>query len=819
MNEDDIFNRGDAPVFDLISSFMGNTSRLPTQVTPEARTNINDATEERENSMIDHPLKPVHKIIIFSKDRPWQLQQLLISMQLNIVPPNKLLHIFIICRVVESFKSGYDKVQQMFSDVCNSKQLKITWLYECDGQGNTGESFPHLLENALHYPATGVESENTRRKNLVLFLTDDCVLLESLHEIINAAESVLNCDKFESRVLALITRLHPGITFCQTKNEPSPPPRSHFTYVNSETKLKVFVYPQRHGSIEYAYPFDLSGGIYHQDTCIGLLDELKRFHRSPDHGDSRMLAYSHPNILEIQGNNAIQRIKYQCKGKSEEHLLTRSIQRKDLLSIPSQPFLVILAINRVQDIFKAPIATGLDNSNDKVAYTPELLAKYLESDKRLDLDKYKSRTFNASHIGEVFLGNSSKHDPLKRDEVHFTLSILIPVHTGPPSAANLAMKSILHQTIDGACILPIQIVLVDDRCKDGSIDEMLETAKKFAQKYHQALEIKDQRYLAAKTCYNGSEIVVEVVTSPSPGVASALNFGLKICESDFVARMDSDDVSCPNRLITQIRHMTNNPTVHALGTSCVVFTDPSSVDDKRSLVSLPYSQNSNIYKTQHRLIRSSVEPTDPGFVAWSMLFSCVIVHPSVMFQKSQIIKMGGYQQTSDITCTEDYDLWLRLVENNPRSVCSLPILGVFHRKHINRCSNDMKVESQRKESAQLSSVAMARYCNETASTSLKVVEALKFPRDADNLLYLNEAASLLCALEVGFVAKNGPLLTNNEVELIALDCNNRLGELATLSVEKYGHEGTKGKAWELWCDRCPDLKMERLALLVHATNS
>jgi glycosyltransferase involved in cell wall biosynthesis len=827
----------EAPMFDLISSFLGPSPPRPVS---EAATKDGTCSYPQKQ----HPHKQIkdngldftcisgsesraiadrndpHKIIIFSKDRPWQLQQLLRSMRLDNSLRDKDLTILIVCKVTCQYKSGYDKVKNNFDDAGDSNQLKIKWLYECDS-GGQNNSFAYLLESALYHPLTDPKPnrETVSSRSLVMFLTDDCILLEPIDDVIDAAESVLNNGQMSERILGFLTRLHPGVTFCQTKNEASPPPRSHLTYHQTESELKAFVYPQHCGSNDYSYPFDLSGGIYHQNTCINLLDEMQRFHHSIDSNKSKTVGYSHPNILEISGNNAIRRIQIERKGAGASSYM-QHIQQKDLLAIPSQPALLILAVNRVQDICLAPIATWKDGADVIVSYSPELLATYLENDEHLDLPKYKATKFNSSHIGDVILHNPEKVDQFDSTESSFALSVLIPVHAGPPSAAVIAMKSILHQTVeDASCILPIQIVLVDDRCRDGSIDRMQETAQVFAREYQQSLEIRDRRHANITTEGRANSFIkIDIVQSPSPGVGAALNFGLQICKADFIARMDADDVSCPRRLITQLPHLKNNPTIHALGTSCVVFSEPSSPKINRpqtNPISLPFSNHSTSCNAQYNLIRTSVEPTDPGFVAWSMMFSCVMIHPSIMFRKAKIIDIGGYNQSDSITCTEDYDLWLRLIANNSRSVCSLPMIGVFHRKHSNRSTTDERSIRQREESTRISSQAMTKYCN--FSTSLKVVEALKYPHGAD-LPLLNDAANLLCVLEKGFAKEVSPHLTKNEIDLVTLDCNARLGELATLSVEKFGRDAANGEAWNLWCERCPDLQMERLALLLHANS-
>ena len=124
-----------------------------------------------------------------------------------------------------------------------------------------------------------------------MFLTDDCILLEPIHDILQAAESVLiRNDQTSKRTLAFLTRLHAGVTYSQTRDEASPPPYQHLSYHETVTatatatgsELKALLYPHKYGSGEFSYPFDLSGGIYHYDTCIRILDEIQRFDLSKD---------------------------------------------------------------------------------------------------------------------------------------------------------------------------------------------------------------------------------------------------------------------------------------------------------------------------------------------------------------------------------------------------------------------------------------------------------------------------------------------------------------------------------------------------------
>ena len=96
------------------------------------------------------------------------------------------------------------------------------------------------------------------------------------------------------------------------------------------------------------------------------------------------------------------------------------------------------------------------------------------------------------------------------------------------------------------------------------------------------------------------------------------------------------------------------------------------------------------------LFSCNTPPNDAGFVSWLMLFSCVISHPSVMFRKSTIQKIGGYNES--LHYAEDYDLWLRLSLQKSQSIRSLPRIGLWYRKHSNQGSLESKRKIQMNES-------------------------------------------------------------------------------------------------------------------------
>ena len=144
----------------------------------------------------------------------------------------------------------------------------------------------------------------------------------------------------------------------------------------------------------------------------------------------------------------------------------------------------------------------------------------------------------------------------------------------------------------------------------------------------------------------------------------ALNAGLQLCEFEYIARLDSDDIMLPDRLEKQIHYMITNPHVDILGTQ---------------------SQNmfGDKYVTDHPLH----VPKD-----YYRVSTHFINHPSVMFKKSKIISIGGYKEFPD-HIPEDFVLWVKALKNG-MTIHNLPEILIHYR---NRQDNLSEIDSRYKE--------------------------------------------------------------------------------------------------------------------------
>ncbi|MEZ9652844.1 glycosyltransferase [Vibrio lentus] len=124
--------------------------------------------------------------------------------------------------------------------------------------------------------------------------------------------------------------------------------------------------------------------------------------------------------------------------------------------------------------------------------------------------------------------------------------------------------------------------------------------------------------------------------SVNSGLAVALNLGLKHCTGDLIARIDTDDVCCTSRLEAQELYFKNNK-IDILGSAAKIMNFNGHIKGFRK------------NPTMHHDIMKSL---------WKNPF----IHPSVMFRKSSIELIGGYDEK--LRRRQDYELWFRAARNN-----------------------------------------------------------------------------------------------------------------------------------------------------------
>lgn len=120
------------------------------------------------------------------------------------------------------------------------------------------------------------------------------------------------------------------------------------------------------------------------------------------------------------------------------------------------------------------------------------------------------------------------------------------------------------------------------------------------------------------------------------GLGNALRLGVENAKFEICARMDSDDISLPDRFEKQLAYLEAHPECDIVGGQISEFIDtPDNVVGKREV------------------------PCSSEEIYLYMRSRCALNHPSVMFWKEAVLKAGNYQ---DWFWNEDYYMWVRMME-------------------------------------------------------------------------------------------------------------------------------------------------------------
>lgn len=175
-----------------------------------------------------------------------------------------------------------------------------------------------------------------------------------------------------------------------------------------------------------------------------------------------------------------------------------------------------------------------------------------------------------------------------------------------PEYFGLAIDSMLNQTVK-----PDEIVIVED----GPLTESL----------YAVLDEYKAKY---------PQIVRTVKNEKNLGLGLALNVGLKECKNELVARMDTDDISKPDRCEKQLKMFAENPDLDIIGGNISEFID--TVDNR---------------------VGARIVPQTDSEIKDYLKKRCPFNHMTVMFKKDSVLKAGNY---IDWFWNEDYSLWIRM---------------------------------------------------------------------------------------------------------------------------------------------------------------
>lgn len=205
-----------------------------------------------------------------------------------------------------------------------------------------------------------------------------------------------------------------------------------------------------------------------------------------------------------------------------------------------------------------------------------------------------------------------------------SVTVLIPVYNGEEHIGD-CLDSLMNQSYDN-----YQILVVNDGSRDKTLEKL-------------------QQYPVKILSYEENK-----------GISYALNYGIDHIDTDYIVRMDADDIMHPKRLEIQVKFMEDNPDVFMMGTTCLRY------DGKMDWV------------PEYRRVFLVDE------LRFLYLFHPVILHPTVIFRATSF-KEKGYRYRSDMDGAEDFALFKELVFKETVVNIDYPLMKI--RKRPNSASS------------------------------------------------------------------------------------------------------------------------------------
>ena len=188
--------------------------------------------------------------------------------------------------------------------------------------------------------------------------------------------------------------------------------------------------------------------------------------------------------------------------------------------------------------------------------------------------------------------------------------------------------SVINQTYSN-----FEFIIIDD----GSTDKSLEIIKKYSK--------LDSR--------------IKYITKINSGASNSLNFGLKLCNGKYIARIDQDDIWLEYKLSVQYSHLEKNNSIVLIGSGFI------EIDSECNFIKVKkYSSDNNKLLKNLRSLR--------GFFP----------HSAAVYKREECLAVGGYNELLDKA--DDWNLWLSLSKHGSIYCVSSPL--VYIRRHTNQRS-------------------------------------------------------------------------------------------------------------------------------------
>lgn len=261
------------------------------------------------------------------------------------------------------------------------------------------------------------------------------------------------------------------------------------------------------------------------------------------------------------------------------------------------------------------------------------------------------------------------------------ISVIMPVYNTNEEYLKEAIESILNQTYSD-----FEFIIINDG-SDNDVEKVI-------------LSYTDKR-------------IKYIKNEENLGLIKTLNKGLAISSSEYIARMDSDDISLPTRFEQQIDFLDKNNEVDVLGTWFKM---------------LP----------QNEIIK---RPTSSQDIKNFLLFiNCPIAHPTVMMKKS-FIEKNNYRYNENDKHAEDYGLWLSMMDKTEFAIIPEVLLDYrWHENNISIVQSEVQISTTTRLMTEYQTKFFGDEFKEDAKVYLKVRNKEKITSNEFKLFisYLNK---------------------------------------------------------------------------------
>ena len=187
------------------------------------------------------------------------------------------------------------------------------------------------------------------------------------------------------------------------------------------------------------------------------------------------------------------------------------------------------------------------------------------------------------------------------------ISVIMATFNEPPKFIEDSISSILNQTYPN-----FELLIADDSTNNDTINVINDFAN------------KDKR-------------VVVIRKEERMGFVNALNVALDLAKGDFIARMDGDDISLPERFDIQLKYAEEHPEVDFFSGDVYMINERGDVISERTF------------------------PTTPKRIERRLIYRSPLSHPVLMFRRK--ILDAGFRYNPEYKKAEDLDFYLRLYKN------------------------------------------------------------------------------------------------------------------------------------------------------------